>query len=199
MRAYKSHLLNDKKLARAIHTIGDLKLSTRENVFLWLVRSVLGQQLSTKAAASIFEKFLQALGRKKVNPKNVLALSIEELRSVGCSYAKANYIHNISQFWIDHRLTDTYFHSLSDDEIINLLTQIKGVGKWTVQMLLMFTLGRENIFAVDDLGIQQGMMDIYGWKNISLKELKIKMLKQSLLYSPYNTYACIYIWRWKDG
>ena len=83
-------------------------------------------------------------------------------------------------------------------EIIELLTQIKGVGQWTVEMLLMFTLGREDVFAVDDLGIQQGMMKVYNLDNTDRKALKQKMLDISLKWKPYRTYACLHLWQWKD-
>lgn len=88
--------------------------------------------------------------------------------------------------------------SLSNDEIIDLLTQIKGVGKWTVEMLLMFTLAREDVFAVDDLGIQQAMMKAYKIPAEDKKLLKEKMLKISLKWKPYRTYACMHLWKWKD-
>jgi DNA-3-methyladenine glycosylase II len=196
---YKSFLSKDKSLAKAIKLIGDLNLEKRENVFIYLVRSVAGQQLSTKAAASIFNKFLLLLGKKKPTPKNIASLKIEDLRNVGFSYAKAGYIHNIAEFWTKEKIKDATFDNLTDAEIIKLLTQIKGVGSWTVEMLLMFTLGREDVFAVDDLGIQQGMQLLYEWPEMPLKELKQKMLSQSKSYSPYNTFACMYLWRWKDG
>jgi DNA-3-methyladenine glycosylase II len=81
---------------------------------------------------------------------------------------------------------------------MELLTQIKGVGKWTVEMLLMFTLGREDVFAVDDLGIQQAMIKVYKISTDDKKALKGKMLKISAKWSPYRTYACLHLWRWKD-
>jgi DNA-3-methyladenine glycosylase II len=87
---------------------------------------------------------------------------------------------------------------MSNEDIIDLLTKIKGVGKWTVEMILMFTLGREDVFAVDDLGIQQSMVKLYNLDTSDKKALKEKMLKISLKWSPYRTYACRYLWRWKD-
>ena len=87
---------------------------------------------------------------------------------------------------------------MSNEEIIELLTQIKGVGKWTVEMLLMFTLGREDVFAVDDLGIQQAMIRLYKLDPTDKKALKEKMLQLSAKWSPYRTYACLHLWQWKD-
>ena len=88
---------------------------------------------------------------------------------------------------------------MSNVEIVDLLVQIKGVGKWSVEMLLMFTLGREDVFAVDDLGIQQAMTKLYKLDAADKKGMKEKMLKLSAKWSPYRTYACLHLWRWKDN
>ena len=88
---------------------------------------------------------------------------------------------------------------MSNEEIIDLLVQIKGIGRWSVEMLLMFTLGREDVFAVDDLGIQQAMTKIYKLEHLDKKSLKEKMLKLSDKWSPYRTYACLHLWKWKDN
>jgi len=88
---------------------------------------------------------------------------------------------------------------MDNESIIELLTSIKGVGKWTVEMLLMFTLGREDVFAVDDLGIQQAMCKLYKINAADKKKMKTRMLKISAIWSPYRTYACLHLWNWKDG
>ena len=88
---------------------------------------------------------------------------------------------------------------MSNEEVIDLLVQIKGIGKWSVEMLLMFTLGREDVFAVDDLGIQQAMSKLYKLEHLDKKSLKEKMLKLSAKWSPYRTYACLHLWKWKDN
>ncbi len=196
---YLQQLNKDKKLAAIIEQIKVLEIKPQKNVFLNLVRSVAGQQLSTKAAASIFSKFLLLFNPKNIKPIDVASINIEAMRQVGFSYNKAQYILNIAHFWIENKVTDHTFTKKTDEEIIEFLTTIKGVGKWTVQMLLMFTLARENIFAPDDLGIQQGMQALYKWPDLPLKELKIKMIAKAKNYEPYCTYACLYIWRYKDA
>ena len=108
------------------------------------------------------------------------------------------YVQNVAAFCFEHKITDKKLHKLSNEEIIELLTQIKGVGKWTVEMLLMFSLGREDVFAVDDLGIQQAMAQLYKLDGTNKKILKENMLKISAKWSPYRTYACLHLWRWKD-
>ena len=108
-------------------------------------------------------------------------------------------MHNIANFFIEHKITDKQLHAMSDDDIIDLLTQIKGIGKWTTQMILMFSLGRENVFAVDDLGIQQTMIKLYNLKIENKKELQNKLLKISEKWAPYKTFACLHLWHWKDN
>jgi DNA-3-methyladenine glycosylase II len=105
----------------------------------------------------------------------------------------------VAQFAIDHKLDDKTLKKMSDEEIIELLTQIKGVGKWTVEMLLMFTLGREDLFAVDDYGIQVAMKKIYKLDDSNKKDFREKMLKISKKWSPYRTYACMHLWSWRDN
>ncbi len=89
-------------------------------------------------------------------------------------------------------------YKMSNDEILALLTQIKGVGKWTVEMILMFTLGREDVFAMDDLGLKQSVIKLYNIKETDKKLLREKIEKISSKWSPYRTYACKYLWGWKD-
>jgi DNA-3-methyladenine glycosylase II len=129
----------------------------------------------------------------------ILKKTVEDYRAIGFSYSKASYVHNVAAFCQEHTITDALLHSLSNDEIIALLTQIKGVGKWTVEMLLMFSLKRENVFAVDDLGIQQAMCKLYKIDATDKKAMKEKMLKIAAKWQPYQTYACLHLWGWKDA
>ena len=108
-------------------------------------------------------------------------------------------MHNVCRFFIDNKITDAALYKMSNEEIIHLLTQIKGVGKWTVEMILMFTLGREDIFAFDDLGLKQSVIKLYKIKETDKKLLLKKMETISVKWKPYRTYACRYLWGWKDG
>ncbi|XZF15735.1 DNA-3-methyladenine glycosylase family protein [Chitinophagaceae bacterium MMS25-I14] len=190
------YLKQDTALYSIIQHFGAIKPQIEKDSFLHLIRTVAGQQLSTKAAASIFEKFLRLMA--KPTPQKVLALDVEELRSVGYSYNKSAYIKNIAQFWIDHNISSKTFEKMADEEIILWLTQIKGVGRWSVEILLAFSLGRKNIFFADDLGIQQGMCLLYGWDSKDKKALKKKMLAKAETYAPFTTIVCLYIWKWKN-
>ena len=158
----------------------------------------MSQQLSTKVAKVIYGRFIDLYHGKEPSVKQILDTPFETLRSIGLSYAKTDYIHNVCRFFIEHKLTDSRLDKMNNDEIIELLTQIKGVGRWTVEMILMFTLGREDVFAVDDLGIQQAMSKLYGLDTIDKKVLKQKMSQISSTWSPFRTYACRYLWNWKD-
>jgi DNA-3-methyladenine glycosylase II len=195
--SYKKHLAKDKVLASILkkdsHT-----LSLQKNIPLKLMGSIISQQLSTKVAAIIFERFVALYPAKKPAIQKVLDTPEETLRGIGISYAKIKYIYAVANFCLEHKITDKKLQLLSNEAIIELLTQIKGVGKWTVEMLLMFSLGREDVFAVDDLGIQQAMTKLYHLDPTNKKQLKIDMLERSKVWSPYRTYACLHLWRWKD-
>jgi DNA-3-methyladenine glycosylase II len=149
-------------------------------------------------AKIIFLRFLDLYDGKEPTCMQVLATDPMVLRGIGLSNSKVSYVQNVAAFFIENKVTDKQLYTLPPEQVIALLTQIKGVGKWTVEMLLMFSLGQEDVFAVDDLGIQQAMIKLYKIKFDSKKDLKIKMLKKSLPWAPYRTYACLHLWQWKD-
>jgi DNA-3-methyladenine glycosylase II len=195
---YIAHLQKDKRLARIMGTdVHELKL--HPNIPLRMMASIMSQQLSTKVAAVIYKRFLMLYKGKEPKPKQVLETPSETLRAIGLSNAKVSYVHNVARFCIENKITDKKLLAMDNEEIIELLVQIKGIGKWSVEMLLMFTLGREDIFSVDDLGIQQAMTKVYKLDSSDKKAMKEKMLKLSSRWSPYRTYACLHLWRWKDN
>lgn len=195
---YIAHLSKDKKLKKIIEQQEPLKLRQRKNICLRLCASIMSQQLSTKVAEVIFKRFLELYGGEEPAPQQIVATPFEKLRAIGLSNAKTNYVLNVAQFAIDNEIDDGKLKKMSNEEIIELLTQIKGVGKWTVEMLLMFTLGKEDVFAPDDYGIQVAMKKIYNLDDSNKKELRENMIKISKKWSPYRTYACMHLWRWKD-
>ena len=196
---YFEHLSKDKKLLPLLQTIVPRKLKLHKNICLRLCASIMSQQLSTKVADVIFRRFLELYGGEEPTPEQILATPHETLRGIGLSNAKASYVHNVAGYLTEHKTTDKQLQKMNNEEIISFLTPIKGVGKWTVEMLLMFALGREDVFAVDDLGIQQAMAAIYKLDKTAKKELKERMLKISAKWAPYRTYACLYLWDHKDG
>jgi len=196
---YKTHLSKDKKLAKLLDKQESFQLKFHKNICLRLCASIMSQQLSTKVAKVIFTRFLELYGKKEPTPEQIAATPFEKLRSIGLSNAKTQYVLNVAEFAIAHQLNDRKLKKMSNEEIIELLIQIKGVGKWTVEMLLMFTLGREDVFAVDDYGIQVAMKKIYNIDDGNKKIFKEKMIKISEKWIPYRTYACLHLWHYKDN
>lgn len=196
---YIAHLSKDKKLAKLINGSEPVQLKFHKNICLRLCASIMSQQLSTKVAKVIYHRFLDLYDGEEPTPEQIISTPFDKLRGVGLSNSKTQYVLNVAQFAIDHKLTDTKLKKMSDEEIIELLTQIKGVGRWTVEMLLMFTLGREDIFSADDYGIQVAMKKLYKLDDSNKKAFKEKMYKLSKKWAPYRTYACLHLWDWKDN
>jgi DNA-3-methyladenine glycosylase II len=192
------HLSKDKKLKKLIDAQPPFVLEQRNKVYLRLCSSILSQQLSTTVAKVLYTRFLALYEGKEPTAKEILATPAETFRSIGFSNAKASYVHNVCRFFIENKVTDAALSKMSNEEIIGLLTQIKGVGKWTVEMILMFTLGREDVFAFDDLGLKQSLIKLYNIKETDKKLVLKKMEVISQKWSPYRTYACRYLWNWKD-
>jgi len=196
---YITHLSKDKKIAKLINGNESFQLQFHKNICLRLCASIMSQQLSTKVARVIYQRFLNLFGGEEPTPEQIIATPLEQLRAIGLSNAKAQYVLNVAQFAIDQNLNDKKLKKMNDEEIIELLTQIKGVGRWTVEMLLMFTLGREDLFSADDYGIQMAMKKLYKLDDSNKKDFREKMLKISKKWAPYRTYACMHLWHWKDS
>ena len=194
--AYTKHFRKvDPILAGLVKEQGILPLTPHPNYYLKLCHSILSQQLSTKVATVIRDRFMGLYGGAFPTPQQILDTKVETFRGIGFSNAKANYVHNVARFALDEGMDDQKLDAMSDEEVIKYLTPIKGVGRWTVEMLLMFTMGREDVFAVDDLGIQNAMCALYKIKKTDKKKMKAKMLKISSAWSPYRSYACLHLWR----
>lgn len=197
--SYTTHLSKDRKLAKLISGKQPFQLEARKNIPLRLCASIMSQQLSTKVAKVIYERFLDLYKGKEPTPEQIAATPPETLRAIGLSNAKVQYVLNVARFAMEQGLTDRKLQKMENEAIIELLTEIKGVGRWTVEMLLMFTLAREDVFAVDDYGIQVAMMNIYKLDNSDKKKFREKMLQLSAKWAPYRTYACLHLWHWKDN
>lgn len=196
---YVAHLSKDKKLKKLIDHGKTHTLIKRKNICTYLCASIMSQQLSTKVASVIHQRFLALYGGKEPLPQQILDTSFELLRGIGLSNAKVNYVKNVALFEIERGMDHKKLNRMTNNEVIEYLTVIKGVGRWTVEMLLMFALGREDVFAVDDLGIQNAMIKLYKLDNGDKKKLKEELLRISQKWSPYRTYACLHLWHWKDN
>lgn len=194
-----AHLSKDKKLKILIESQTPFILQKRKKVYLRLCSSILSQQLSTTVAKVLYKRFLELYNGREPTARQILDTPAETFRNIGFSNAKASYVHNVCRFFIDNKITDAQLYKMNNEEVIALLTQIKGVGKWTVEMILMFTLGREDVFALDDLGLKQGVIKLYNLKETDKKVLIKKIEKISSKWSPYRTYASRYLWNWKDN
>ncbi|MCH2081018.1 MAG: DNA-3-methyladenine glycosylase 2 family protein [Saprospiraceae bacterium] len=197
IEAAKIHLSKDKKFKPLIEDIQIEWPVINDDVYFYLIRSIVYQQLSGKAAGTIFARFLELFSEGYPYPEPLLGFDIVDLRAVGLSRQKASYILNVAAFFQTHQLENNDWQAMEDDEIIQFLTQIKGVGKWTVQMILMTSLNRSDVFPVDDLGIQKSVQKLYAFEDKG-RSLKKKMLALSQPWRPYRTIASFYLWRFQD-
>ncbi|MBI2011960.1 DNA-3-methyladenine glycosylase 2 family protein [Candidatus Daviesbacteria bacterium] len=156
-----------------------------------LCREIINQQLSDKVGEVIFARFKKLFSKGKVNTESILKISTQKLRGVGMSNAKVKYIKDLA-FKVDKKqINFNSLKKLSDEEVISELTQVKGIGPWSAEMFLMFTLGREDIFSYGDLGLRNAIKKIYKLENPSKEEIEKIVSK----WSPYKSYACRILWR----
>lgn len=195
---YVPHLSRDPTLKILIEKYKPFELKRRKNVCLHTCRSIMSQQLSTKVADVIYKRFLNLFDGKEPTPEQILQVSPQTLRSIGLSNAKVSYVHNVARFAVEQGMDHRKLDRMGDEEVITYLTSIKGVGRWTAEMLLMFTLGREDICPIDDHGAAHALIKLYKLKIKDKKKLREKMQKIASAWSPYRTYAYLYLWRWKD-
>ena len=188
---FKDPILN--KLVRKYGAPDNFK-DRSEFLYEELVESIIGQQLSGKAADTIFKRFL-ALYKDSIfpRPEELLKTDTEQLRGAGMSYGKSSYIKNIAQAFKDKSLDAKKLKTMSDEDVKKELTKIKGVGNWTAEMILIFTLKREDVFSLGDAGLRRAIKNLY---NIN-KETDI--LKLSETWKPKRSYACWYLWRSLDN
>lgn len=194
--AYK-HLAKDALLQPLLAKIQLETIIPEKDLYLRLLKAIVFQQLSGKAASTIYQRFLQLFPEEYPHAELLLEMPIETLRTAGLSNQKANYVKNIAQFYIDEKLKDEDLHSKSDEEIIKYLTQIKGVGKWTVEMMLMFAMAREDVLPLDDLVVAKNIQKLYNLEGKG-KELKKKMTEVAEKWRPYRSIASRLMWAWKD-
>jgi len=192
----KKQLSKDPVLKRIIREVEPLNLRKSGNVFNELVKAIAYQQISYKAADTIYGRFLKLAGGEFFSPADVLELEADELRAVGFSRQKPAYSHNIARFFEERDLFTYDWSALDDAALLKLLTEIKGVGDWTVQMVMIFELQRSDVLPVKDLAIQQVMQKLYGISE-EKRALHKKMEDIAESWRPYRTLATLYLWAWK--
>lgn len=178
----------DKKLGAAIERIGMIEREVIPDLFSALVNSIVGQQISSKAAITVWNRVQERLG--VITPEAIAGATIESIQQCGLSTRKAGYIKGIGEAVADGRLNLSEFHELSDSKIIDRLSSLNGIGKWTAEMLLIFSMERPNVVSWGDLAIQRGMMNLYGLKILTKEQFE----KYVMRYSPYGSVASLYLW-----
>lgn len=192
----KNHLSHtDPIMGQIINRYPDfsIQINKEQNLFESLCEAIISQQLSGKAAAAISKKFVALFDNSFPTPTLLLDQTEETLRTAGLSGQKARYLYNIARFWLDRNLAQCDFESLSNEEILTLLTEIKGVGKWTVEMILMFTLYRTDVFPIGDLGIRKSIAMHYNL-DMDDKTFIAQATEIAQQWQPYRTVACRYLW-----
>jgi DNA-3-methyladenine glycosylase II len=170
-----------------------LTLSSRGDAFQTLARSIVGQQISVKAAQSVWDRFAAAVG--DMHPKRVLRLSVEELRACGLSGQKVNYLRDLSARFAEGAIDVGRWHDMDDEALIEELTEVKGIGRWTAEMFLIFYLTRPDVFPLADIGLQRAM-ELHYNKGRKLSDRRITTLGR--LWSPWRSVATWYLWRSLD-
>ncbi len=174
------------------------KFTPSADIYFDLLNSIVSQQLSGKVADVIFGRFLDLFPKKYPSPELVNNIDIEKLRACGLSNAKAHYVKNVAVFALQCGLQLEKVSSMSDQELIDYLSQIKGVGRWTAEMILIFSLNRQDVFPIDDLAIRQSMIALYNLDTDS-KALKENLVRIADGWRPNRTLASLLLWAWKDG
>ena len=182
---------NDIILSRIINKFDDLELISRGDLFFTLIRSIIGQQISVKAASTVWSRFAEKVG--EITPKNILSVDFEDLRSCGLTQKKTEYVIGISESWHEYSLFD--WNKMDDEEVIEKLIKLRGVGKWTAEMILIFTLLRPDVFPIGDIGMIRGIEKSY---NSGVRMSNDELYALSEKWKPWRTVACCYMWRTVD-
>ena len=190
------YLSRDKDLKTLIDHFGVITLKRRRNYFKSLLRSIIHQQLSGKAARTIENRFLELYnGNRYPTPEEVLKTPAEAIQNVGISRMKTEYIRGLAKIIDDGDIRLEKLKELSNDEVGTVLKQVRGIGQWTVDMFLIFSLNRPDVFPLNDLGIQKGLMLFLGRAKYLNRE---SMLSYSEKWKPYRTLVSLYLWKIVD-
>ncbi len=185
----------DRVLYRALTRVkhrDDLTPRRTDDYFSDLCEAIINQQLSDKAAATIFGRFTRLFPKGVVTPQALLTIPDEKIRTVGTSWSKVKYLKSLAQSVVDKQIELPMLDALEDHKVIEKLTTLKGIGPWTAEMFLMFSLGREDVFSFGDLGLRKAIRKLYNFKKDPSTNELMKLTKK---WSPYRTYAARILWR----
>ena len=188
----------DSKLYAIANKFELKKLTTRKSFtyFQCLCREIVGQQLSGRLADVIFDRFLNLFANKKVSASIILKLEDEKLRNVGMAWSKVRAIKDMAAKVESKVVRLDKLSKMNNNEVVEHLTQVKGIGPWTAEMFLMFTLGREDVFSSRDLGLRNSMIKLYGLDE-KIKNEDLEAISNR--WSPFRSYACLALWNYRDG
>jgi len=181
------YLRDDAYVGPLIEEHGVLELDTADDMFERLAVSILRQQVSMASAAATRNRLFESV---EVTPEGILAADPETLRDAGLSRQKTRYVRNVAEAFREE-YSKAHFEALDDDEVVSELTSITGVGEWTANMQLLFSLGRPDVFPVGDLGVRKGMRTLYGDEEMTREG----MVAEAERWAPYRSYATLYLWR----
>lgn len=182
-----------KVMKKLIKSYPEAQLRTRGDPFQTLARAIVGQQISVKAAQSVWNKTAVVVG--KMTPKNMLAVTPEQLRAAGNSRQKIGYMQDLAGHFTDGRIKPRRWHSMTDEDVIGELVEVKGIGRWTAEMFLIFYLMRPNVFPVDDIGLIRAIERHF---HDGDRLTKAEVLEYAVRWAPWNTVATWYLWRSLD-
>jgi len=186
----------DTALAALIERVGPYPLRPSRGPFEVMLRTIVSQQLSTRAADTIYRRLAAAMGSGRPRPESVLALSGPALRGCGLSRSKSLYVRNVAEAFLGANHTRRSFATLGDDAVIQSLTSIKGVGEWSAHMFLIFALHRTDVFPIGDLGLRRAMMQTYRLR-AGTREARLHRIAEA--WRPYRSVGTLYMWRSLDG
>jgi DNA-3-methyladenine glycosylase II len=189
---------NDPLMSQIISKYGPCTIEPHTNYYEELVSSIISQQLSVKAASTIYNRFKDLYGGKNPTPEQILQTDIEQIRQIGASYAKANYIKDLAVHILDSKLDLERIATLENKVVIEQLTAVKGIGEWSAHMFMIFCLGRLDILPWGDLGVRKSMQQVYDLHELPNKNQMIE-ISQKNNWSPYESVASWYLWKNLDN
>lgn len=178
----------DKRLGEAIDKIGMIRRKITPDPFTALIFGIVSQQISNKAAETVWNRLNQLLGI--ITPESIAQAGLRDIQGCGMSNRKAQYIKGIAEAALSGKVNFNTLHTMADEEIIKMLSSLRGVGVWTDEMILIFSLCRPDVVSYRDLAIRRGMMNLYGLKELSKEEFE----RYRARYSPYGSVASLYLW-----
>ena len=178
----------DRKLGEVIERMGPLEVEVMSDVFTALVFSIINQQVSSKAADTVWARMLEMTGT--MNPETILAMDPEALQKCGTTHKKISYIRGIAEAVVTGQVDFSKLRHMSDKQVINHLSSLHGIGPWTAEMLLIFSLNRYDVVSYDDLAIRRAMMKLYGLDELTKEQFQ----RYRKRYSPYGSVASLYLW-----